>query len=288
MLPSYYCLDSDRSGQHPSKGNMSSSTVIQSCLDILRRTNPDDAEEIFSCLTKLVTPEVARELHRCISVPLKVCAGGCEKTILGCPQTNISGNKAISHRLVKLQSQFNDLFSIYRELYYGKSSLSSVHLWDTDSTGFAGCFLLYNTTKDDDAGNGDNNDDVSRWSSIHIVEASKCKDKWLYSLESTIYISIPRVPDTTISGSLTKRRQRKVSITGNDEVHISNIGKFIEDMENEMRSEIEGLYIQKTSLDYVMDCGGGTKGKEQEMSELMKDLNEAVLSRGLDGRLKLS
>jgi capping protein beta len=173
-------------------------------------------------------------------------------------------------------------------LYYGKSSLGSVHLWDTDSTGFAGCFLLYNTSTEDDADNDDNNDIVSRWSSIHILEASKSKEKWLYSLESTIYISITRHPGTTISGSLAKQRQREVRATSNDEVHISNIGKFIEDIEDEMRSELEGLYIQKTSVDYIMDWGGGTKGEGQEMSELRKDLNEAVLARGLDGSLKLS
>lgn len=207
--------------------------------------------------------------------------------ILACPHANNSSNKSISHRLLKLQSQFNDIFNIYRELYYGKSSLGSVHLWDTDSTGFAGCFILYNTTKEDDSGSDDNNDILSRWSSIHILEASKRKEKWLYSLESTIYISITRHRGTTISGSLTKQRQREVDATANDEGHISSIGKFIEDIEDEMRSELEGLYIQKTSVDYIMDWGGDTKGEGQEMSELRKDLNEAVLARGLEGRLNL-
>jgi hypothetical protein len=39
-----------------------------------------------------------------------------------------------------MESEFNELFDAYREMYF-EGGTSSVYLWDQDQ-GFAGCFLI--------------------------------------------------------------------------------------------------------------------------------------------------
>jgi capping protein beta len=166
-------------------------------------------------------------------------------------------------------------------LYYGKSSLSSVCLWDEGITegGFAGCFLIRNTTKDSVNGKDDS---VAKWSSIHILEALHTEEKWMYAITSTIFISITH-PEGTISGSLTKQHKRVCN--SSKERHIANVGKLIEDVEHEMRSQLEGVYIPKTRVDYIMNS---RKQEGSGASVLRKDLADAVLRRGVEGRVKLS
>ena len=45
-----------------------------------------------------------------------------------------------SEKLRTMESEANELFDAYRELYF-EGGTSSVYLWDLDS-GFAGCFLV--------------------------------------------------------------------------------------------------------------------------------------------------
>jgi capping protein (actin filament) muscle Z-line, beta len=53
-----------------------------------------------------------------------------------------------SDALRALESEANELWEVYRELYYGGDSVGSVYLWDHGSGGgrggggFAGCFAV--------------------------------------------------------------------------------------------------------------------------------------------------
>mmetsp|Transcript_43320 Transcript_43320/g.79285 ORF Transcript_43320/g.79285 Transcript_43320/m.79285 type:complete len:258 (-) Transcript_43320:101-874(-) len=205
-----------------------------------------------------------------------------------------------SERLRSLELHANEVFDVYRELYYGKAtSVSSVYLWDKDeetgggegkkneSLGFAGCFLIQNRV-----------DDGNYWNSVHVVDVGRVqKGKCQYKLTTTLLLSITPPPpppsgnkerqSTNISGSLIRHnvRECKVSTTSspNDDdgsSHIINIGKFIEDVESEMRSEMDSLYIQKTKT-VVEEIRKESPGEKTQGQEHTKVLNEAVLAMAM-------
>ena len=146
-----------------------------------------------------------------------------------------------SERLRSLELHANEVFDVYRGLYYGKAmSVSSVYLWDKEDAGsgagsgaggFAGCFLVQNRV-----------DDGNYWNSIHVVDAGRVDDegKCRYELTTTLLLSItpPSPPgkakhSTNVSGSLARRKVRECK-AGDESSHIANIGKMIEDAESEM------------------------------------------------------
>ncbi len=210
-----------------------------------------------------------------------------------------------SEHLRQFELHANEVFDIYRELYFGKStSVSSVYLWDkepndnknggtNDETGgFCGAFLIQNKV-----------DDGSYWNSIHVVDVggiergSRCE----YKLTTTILISVTPSEEknmesesTTISGSLIRQNSRKCNISSSSDSssssirseHIVNIGKFIEDVETETRKEMDSLYIQKTKN--VVDMIRKDTVKPNQGQEHTRVLNEAVLAMAMNRKTKLS
>lgn len=208
-----------------------------------------------------------------------------------------------SERVRQIELHANEVFDIYRELYFGKSSsVSSVYLWDKEevsdnrvgdnnetsslsAVGFAGAFLIQNNVE-----NG------SSWNSIHVVDVGKLDKKsgtCQYKLTTTILISISPPPElmksTAITGSLVRQNTRECKVTTSTDTssqHIINIGKFIEDIETEMRKEIDSLYIQKTKNIVEMirkDTMKPTQGQEHT-----RVLNEAVLAMAINRKAKVS
>mmetsp|Transcript_18029 Transcript_18029/g.32619 ORF Transcript_18029/g.32619 Transcript_18029/m.32619 type:complete len:284 (+) Transcript_18029:49-900(+) len=206
-----------------------------------------------------------------------------------------------SERLRSLELHANEVFDIYRELYYGKStSVGSAYLWDNNegssggsankkeeisSLGFSGCFLIQNRV-----------DEGNSWNSIHVVDVGRVsKGKCTYKLTTTLLLSVtpPHTQSssssstTNISGSLVRHNVRECKVSADDDSsHIINIGKFIEDVELEMRSEMDSLYVQKTRtvLEEMRKDGlvGPTQGQEHT-----KVLNEAVLAMAMERKAKL-
>lgn len=97
-----------------------------------------------------------------------------------------------SPRLRVLEEAANDAFSIYREMYYEGTGVSSVYLWDLEdpnasSTGaqaggsFAGVVLLKKTASGANAKGGDGS-----WDSIHVFEVSERSRTGNYKLTSTV------------------------------------------------------------------------------------------------------
>eukprot|EP00581_Thalassiosira_minuscula_P008074 CAMPEP_0183705910 /NCGR_PEP_ID=MMETSP0737-20130205/2879_1 /TAXON_ID=385413 /ORGANISM="Thalassiosira miniscula, Strain CCMP1093" /LENGTH=295 /DNA_ID=CAMNT_0025933177 /DNA_START=114 /DNA_END=1001 /DNA_ORIENTATION=+ len=288
----------------------SSATTIKSCLDILRRTDPRDIEKHLGDLTKVISnDDVVDELYQRVDVPLKVKVGEdsdadgrkfllCEHNRDGdshrSPWSNayfppLDDGFRPSQRLRSLELHANEVFDVYRGLYYGKStSVSSVYLWDkddaadaaTNTAGFAGCFLIQNRV-----------DDGNYWNSIHVIDAGKivngmCK----YQLTTTILLSITpeTMPSNNISGSLVRHNVRECKVTTSDTAdadgnsdHIINIGKFIEDVESEMRSELDMLYIQKTKM-VVEELRKDGPGEVTQGQEHTRVLNEAVLAMAMN------
>ena len=82
---------------------------------------------------------------------------------------------------------------------------------------------------------------------------------------------------TNLAGSMTRQSTlTKPLDAAND--HLTNIGRMIEDMEIEVRSNMHSLYLQKTHqvvAEVRRSGGGGRQGKE-----FTSKLNEAVMEHG--------
>ncbi|KAL7429754.1 hypothetical protein ACHAXM_001869 [Skeletonema potamos] len=173
-------------------------------------------------------------------------------------------------------------------------SVSSVYLWgkhgvadvETAASGFSGSFLIQNTP-----------DDGSYWNSIHVVDVGNVdKGMCVYKLTTTILISISPSESaeksnntTRITGSLVRRNVRECKISSQDSSssqHIVNVGKFIEDVETEMRKEMDSLYIQKTQN--IVDMIRKDSTKPTQGQEHTRVLNEAVLAMAMNRKAKLS
>ena len=100
-----------------------------------------------------------------------------------------------SPRLRALEQAANDAFSIYREMYYEGTGVSSVYLWDLESTSsgsvggdnssFAGVVLLKKATKAQGNTEG-------AWDSIHVFEVGERSRTGSYKLTSTVrMINVP-------------------------------------------------------------------------------------------------
>jgi len=118
-----------------------------------------------------------------------------------------------------------------------------------------------------------------------------------YKLTTTILISVSpsdselAKESTRITGSLVRQNDRECKISSQDSSrigsqHIINIGKFIEDVETEMRKEMDSLYIQKTKN--VVDMIRKDNMKPTQGQEHTRVLNEAVLAMAMNRKTKLS
>lgn len=277
---------------------------IPSCIRVLQKTDPRDAEKNLSHLASFVPEGLRDELYQRADVPLKIGADKDEdrKYVLSehnrdgdsyrSPWTSkydppIENGLQPSDRLRSIELDLNVAFDKYREMYFGKSSVSSVYLWDGsgvgEGSGFAGCVCIVNQI-DDEGGQ-------SYWNSKHFVDAGSpsggsCK----YTLTSTIMLCISPDDDhkssTYISGSLVRQNQREFRLT-EEKGHIVNIGKFVEDVESEMRSEIDNVYIQRTKNVVQMvrteRSSGPTQGQQHT-----KVLNEAVLAMAMSRKAKVA
>ena len=82
---------------------------------------------------------------------------------------------------------------------------------------------------------------------------------------------------TNLAGSLTRQSEQTTAVT-EVKSHLVNIGHLIEDMEIEMRGNMEALYIQKTKE--VVFSIRNFEGGVQQGKEHTSKLNEAVLDHG--------
>lgn len=178
-----------------------------------------------------------------------------------------------------MEKDANELFDAYRELYY-EGGTSSVYLWDLD-TGFAGCFLIRKRVA------ADRFVKEGGWDAIHVVEVqdnTASHAKSVYKLTTTVIVSMnverPEVGVASLSGSLTRQKESSVMAT-DASPHIANIGHMIEDMEGEIRSNMNELYILKTR-EVVNNLhhpnAGGRPVQGEEHTSFLRD---AITRRGM-------
>lgn len=262
---------------------------ITASLSLMRRLPPNKIEQNLNGLLNLI-PEETDELLQRIDQPLKeetcpdtgrkylICDynrdGDCHRS----PWSNkynppLDDGFLPSEKLRLMEVEFNELFDAYRELYF-EGGASSVYLWDLEH-GFAGCFLIKKNVQ------GDRFVKSGSWDSIHIVEVTDNKTSATYKLTTTVMLGMnvdkQEVGEATWSGSLT--RQTEVNAPVNEtKTHYFNIGRLIEDMETDMRSNLNELYILKTR-EIVNSIRSLNSGPKQSANHIAS-LNAAVLGHG--------
>jgi len=256
----------------------------------MRRLPPHKIEQNLSGLLNLL-PEETEEILQRVDQPLVEAVDEKGRKYLQCdynrdgdshrsPWTNtynppLEDALTPSPKLRDLEIEMNELFDAYRELYY-EGGTSSVYLWDLDA-GFAGCFVIKKSVTNDRFVN------EGSWDSINVIEArEEGGSSAVYKLTTTVMLHMDvdssEVGKTKWAGSLT--RQTEITSPVNEvKTHSANIGRMIEDMETDMRSSLNELYILKTRqiVNSIRSLNDGPQNNARHVANLSK----AVLSHGM-------
>jgi capping protein beta len=268
---------------------------ITSSLSIMRRMPPNKIEQNMSGLLNLL-PDQTDELLQRVDQPLE--EGTCPESgrqYLLCdynrdgdsyrsPWSNkydppLDDGFVPSETLRVMEVEANALYDSYRDQYY-EGGTSSVYLWDVEggaAGSFAGCFLIKKSVS------GHKFVSAGGWDSIHVVEVTpKDAENATYKLTSTVILSMgvnkEEVGETNLSGSMTKQSTKTISFHPDTKSHLANVGSMIEDMEIEMRSNMDNLSVQKTReiVNSIRRTGTGPR----QASAFTSSLNAAVAKHG--------
>jgi F-actin-capping protein subunit beta len=232
---------------------------LDCALDLMRRMPPSQIEDNLANLIDLV-PDLTEHLLSAVDQPLKIATDAtARRDYLLCdynrdgdsyrsPWTNkydppLGDGAVPSPELRKLEVQANEVFDIYRDLYF-EGGVSSVYCWDLDD-GFAAVILIKKTQDSTKKGQPMK----GTWDSIHVVEVQEGGRNAHYRLTSTVMLTIETETVATgrvsLAGSLTRQSERDFEV---NEVspHVSNIGRMVEDMELQLRNTLETIYFGKT------------------------------------------
>lgn len=239
-----------------------SSELLDNALDLMRRLPPANIEENLAGLIDLV-PDLTEDLLSAVDQPLKIAYDAhAKRDYLLCdynrdgdsyrspwsnkydpPIEDGDGGATPSAGLRAIEVQANEIFDIYRDLYF-EGGVSSVYCWDLDE-GFAAVVLIKKTQDQSKKGQPMK----GTWDSIHVVEVKETKKTGHYKLTSTVMLSIETETEATgsvnLSGSLTRQEEKDFPV--NDvNPHTINIGRMVEDMESKLRMTLEQIYFGKT------------------------------------------
>jgi len=245
---------------------------LTSALNLMRRMPPSSVENSLAGLIELV-PDLTEELLNHVDQPLKIqsdpklakhfilCdynrdgdsyrspwSGEFEPALSeGSPggigdagENEGAGEGAVpSERVRKMEVRANEAFDVYRELYY-EGGISSVYFWNLDD-GFAGVVLLKKVATPAGKSQGS-------WDSIHVFEAVDRARTAHYKLTSTVILSLSSSSESLgemdLSGNMTRQIESDLPVE-DDNSHIANIGKLVEDMELKMRNLLQEVYFGK-------------------------------------------
>jgi len=235
------------------------SDKLDCALDLMRRLPPAQIEDNLAGLIDLV-PDLTEQLLSAVDQPLKIAHDPISKRdYLLCdynrdgdsyrsPWSNkydppLDDGQVPSAELRKQEIVFNEVFDLYRDLYF-EGGVSSVYCWDLDD-GFAACILIKKTQDQSKKGQPMK----GSWDSIHVVEVQDSKKTARYKLTSTVMLGIETETTATgqvnLAGSLTRQAEND-SPVNEANPHVSNIGKMVEDMEIKLRTTLEQIYFGKT------------------------------------------
>lgn len=260
--------------------NDTSGQKLDFALDLMRRLPPQQIEKNLTNLIDLV-PNLCEDLLSAIDQPLKVARDKIVgKDYLLCdynrdgdsyrsPWSNqydppFDEGIQPSDRLRKLEVEANAAFEQYREMYF-EGGVSSVYFWDNDF-GFAGVILIKK------AGDGNSKKIKGCWDSIHVIEVQeRSGSKVHYKLTSTVMLWLQTNKAGSgmmnLGGSLMRQKEQDASLT--DSTHIANIGRLIEEMENQIRQSLNTIYFDKTKS-IINSLRSPVDGDEKEKREALQ------------------
>jgi len=245
-----------------------SSSVVKTCLNLMRRMPPSDVADNLDRLISL-RPEAEDELLQRVDLPLEVgkdtktgkhfiqCDYNRDGDSYRSPWSNEyfpkidDDEKAFQpeDKLRKIEIRANKLFDVYRHLYF-EGGVSSVYLWNLEREGFAACFLIKKDVKPDDVKFPGM---TGTWNSIHVFSVTSrgygSAEPYTYNLTSTVIVSMvvkrKGMGTIDISGSVYSQKTTE-QIMDPEEGHLATMGAMIEHMEGNLRNQVEGIYMQKT------------------------------------------
>jgi len=272
---------------------MGDSTELDCALDLMRRMPPSSIEDNLAGLIDLV-PDLTESLLSMVDQPLKVAHDSTvRRDYLLCdynrdgdsyrsPWTNkydppLRDGAVPSEKLRQQEVQANDVFDIYRDLYF-EGGVSSVYLWDLDG-GFAGVILIKKTQDQSKKGQPMK----GTWDSIHVVEVHDKGKSGHYKLTSTVMLFIEtetkETGRVTLAGSLTRQDEKDYPVDKNTP-HIANIGRMVEDMELKLRTTLQTIYFGKTK-DIVNDLRQSISVSSlQQRNALQAEIGRALAGKG--------
>ncbi|SCU81470.1 LANO_0B03202g1_1 [Lachancea nothofagi CBS 11611] len=272
---------------------------FDAALDLLRRLDPIKIEEHLGQLIQL-DPSLAEDLLASVDTPLQVKKdpNAAQKEFLACdynrdidshrsPWSNkyvpalsaadLEESPFPTDSVRRMEELANDSFDIYRDLYY-EGGVSSVYMWDLgdDTEDFAGAVLLKKGGQSH-----------SSWDAIHVFEAGQNDDtrQWDYRVTTTIILHLDSGSEMRLSGNLTRQTEKSVAkpvsvAEGSDAYkvwHISNLGSLVEDVESQMRNQLEVVYFDKSR-----DIYRELRDQTQVSSSNTRSAHEDVV-KGLQG-----
>ncbi|KIW07946.1 F-actin-capping protein subunit beta [Verruconis gallopava] len=250
---------------------------FDAALDILRRLNPKHTAKNLDQIVA-IAPALSEDLYESVDVPLStrkcrksgkdylICDYNRDGDSYRSPWSNefdppLSDGVVPSDRVRKMEIRANEGFDVYRELYY-EGGVSSVYFWDVDD-GFAGCVLLKK-------GVAPNSKSSGSWDSIHVFEVQDKARVSHYKLTSTVILSLGSETDALgsmdLSGNMVRQVEQDMPVE-DDNSHVANIGRLVEDMELKMRNLLQEVYFGKAK-DVVGDLRS-----IQPLSEAQRDRN---------------
>ena len=118
------------------------------------------------------------------------------------------------------------------------------------------------------------------WDSIHVFEASERGRTSNYRLTSTVILSLATkgssLGELDLSGNMTRQVEQDLPVD-NDDSHIANIGRLVEDMELKMRNLLQEVYFGKAK-DVVGDL--------RSIGSLSETLRDRETQRELIGSMR--
>jgi len=232
---------------------------ISASLSLMRRLPPNKIEQNLNGLLNLL-PEETDELLQRVDQPLKeetdpetgrkflLCDYNRDGDSYRSPWSNkydppLDDGAVPSQELRRLEIVANEVFDIYRDLYF-EGGVSSVYCWDLED-GFAACILIKKTQDQSKKGQPMK----GTWDSIHVVEVQDNKRNAHYKLTSTVMLTIETETNNTgsvnLAGSLTRQDEKDFPVNEANP-HVSNIGRMVEEMEIKLRNILDQIYFGKT------------------------------------------
>jgi capping protein beta len=267
---------------------------LKSSLNLIRRLPPSRVENSLSGLVELVgdDDDLVDELYTQVDTPLEVVEDKeTNKKFVCCeynrdgdshrsPWSNkyypeaVEGGFVPSARLRKMETLANSLFDSYRKMYF-EGGDSSAYFFETDDGNFGSCWVIHKDV--------DQKGSLKKgwWDSTHVFEVEAKGGKAMYKLTTTVMISMvltdDRIGSVDLSGVRTRQLSRELEFK-NDEEHVVNMGKLLEETEQRVRNAIEGIYIQKTR-EIINGIRSASNERDAQIAAITKSLNAAALTK---------